>query len=74
MSKAAVTIICTLLVINFWFAARIVHIENQRYALSLGLCSGDATEALRRQADCLEAAETRTSPIYHLVYALGLLN
>jgi hypothetical protein len=72
MNRAAVIIIVLLLIANFWLAASLVRIENERYALSLGLCRSQTTQDLIDQPRCLEAIETRTSPIYHLLFALGI--
>lgn len=48
---------------------RIVHIENQRYALFLGMCGSPAADA-RLAFECLAQVQTRTSPLWHLYYAL----
>lgn len=49
---------------------RIVHIENQRYALLLGMC--DRKDGLQLpDFDCLSKVETRTHWAWHLWYALG---
>ena len=61
--------IAVLLLLIVFLCSRIVHIENQRYALFLGMCASppeDARPALR----CLETVQTRTSPLWHLYYAL----
>jgi hypothetical protein len=73
MSKVAIGIITALVAINLWFGAAIVRLENQRYALSLDMCSGSTPEKLLRQHDCLANVQTRTSPIWHLLYGLRLL-
>eukprot|EP01036_Dinobryon_divergens_P041508 gene41508-55028_t len=54
-----------------WFASAIIRLENYRYANSIGMCSehGD----LVKKSLCLNEQETRTSPLWHLAYALGLL-
>lgn len=54
-----------------WFASVIVRLENYRYASSVGFCSEHAD--LVQKSRCLNETETRTSPLWHLVYALGLL-
>lgn len=73
MNKAAIMIIASLLAVNLWFGAAIVRLENQRYALVLDMCSGRTPEKLLRQHDCLANVQTRTSPIYHLLYGLRIL-
>jgi len=49
------------------FAARLVHVENQRYALIVGMCRGPN---LVPDLSCLETVETRTSWLWHLFYGL----
>lgn len=73
MSRAAVATIAVLVVLNLWFGATIVRIENERYALSLDMCPGNTPERLLHQHECLAKVQTRTSPVYHLLYGLGLL-
>lgn len=73
MSKTAIATIAVLLAINIWFGAAIVRLENQRYALSLDLCSGSTPEKLLQQHECLAKVRTRASPIWHLLYGLRLL-
>jgi hypothetical protein len=45
---------------------RVVHIENQRYAMQLGMCSGPSVPDLK----CLETVQTRTSWLWHLFYGV----
>jgi hypothetical protein len=52
-----------------WFGATIVRVENQRYALSLGMCQSDPLKVLAK-AECLKSIETRTGWWWHLGYAL----
>ncbi len=69
------TIIVVALGLLVWFAATIVRLENESYALQLGLCggveSGADWEAVKERYRCLDKVETRTSPLWHLLYALG---
>ncbi len=49
--------------------ARVVSLENQRYAATLGMCP---SKVLPNAQDptCLASAETRASWVWHLFYAL----
>jgi len=51
-----------------WLSAALVRVENERYALSLGMCRDAATGLSNRR--CLEKVETRTAWYWHLFYAL----
>jgi hypothetical protein len=50
-----------------WLSAALVKAENQRYALSLGMCIDE-----RKVVDytCLKGLETRTAWYWHLFYGL----
>lgn len=61
-------VICFLIVMILWLAISLVRVENQRYALSLGMCADPPWPIPNRQ--CLRQVETRTSPLWHLFYAL----
>ena len=50
-------------------SVRIIDLENYRYASFIGSC-GDIK--FPEQSKCLEEQETRTNPIWHLVYGLKL--
>lgn len=50
-----------------WFGAALVRIENERYALVIGLCKVDVTILTDT---CLAEVQTRTSWLWHLYYAL----
>lgn len=69
MKYRAPLIILSVLVI--WLAASLVRVENQRYALSLGMCI-DPTLKVADQA-CLSKVETRTSWLWQLLYGLRVL-
>ncbi|MGJ7508890.1 hypothetical protein [Variovorax sp. GT1P44] len=64
----AIAVLCALLV---WFGAALAHAENQRYALSLGMCQSDPLKILGRE-ECLKAVETRSGWWWHVGYALRL--
>jgi hypothetical protein len=64
-------LIVTLAVTVLWFAAVIVKLENQRYAMSIGMCADTSLpNVVIYRSDCLREVETRTSPLWHLTSAL----
>jgi hypothetical protein len=65
--KERTALIVTVLVI-LWLSAALVRTENQRYALTVGMC-WDRKLGLPDLA-CLEKVETRTGWYWHLFYAL----
>lgn len=69
-------IILLLFILLIWFGFTIVRIENERYALIVGVC-GDVDvadfETVRERSQCLDTVQTRTSPFWHLLYGLGVL-
>jgi hypothetical protein len=65
------TPLAVLSVLVIWLAASLVRVENQRYALSIGMCRDQATGLTN--FTCLEKTETRTNWIAHLMYGLGVL-
>jgi hypothetical protein len=50
-----------------WLMASLVRVENQRYAMQLGMCKQEVGDW---DYKCLKKVETRTSWVWHLVYAL----
>jgi hypothetical protein len=60
--------IVALLLTVVWLAAALVKAENQRYALSLGMC----VDKRLGVADypCLEKLQTRTAWYWHVYYGL----
>ena len=69
-------VILVLLAALVWFGSVIVRLENYRYGNSLGMCAEHGTslvEELVARERCLNEASTRTNPLWHLGYALGLL-
>lgn len=56
-----------------WFGAAIVRLEQYHYASMLGMCGAIEPLTLPKRELCLQKAETRTSPFYHLLYGLELL-
>lgn len=66
-------VILVLLGLLVWFGATIVRLENYRYAAQLGMCREYTLAQLVERDRCLREKQTRTSPFWHLAYALGLL-
>lgn len=64
-------LIVVLSVVVFWLAFSLVRVENERYALQVGMCRDQAT-GLTNTA-CLSSVQTRTSWLAHLAYGLGIL-
>jgi len=64
-------VIAVLLGMLIWFGSVIVRLENYRYASFVGMCSQHVDLVQRDR--CLQSKETRTSPFWHLAYALGFL-
>jgi hypothetical protein len=63
-------LIVVLAVATMFLADRMVRIENQRYALYGNLCRPDP--ANRKPVwECLEKAQTRTSWVWHFLYAVS---
>jgi hypothetical protein len=72
MLKNAVLVM--LAVACVWLAAMVVRLENYHYASFVGMCGprppeGDL-DAHRIRHTCLHETQTRTSPVWHLHYAL----
>lgn len=74
MVKNAVIVLLSCL--SLWLSVSLVEVENQRYALLIGIC-GDGDPAipstLLDREECLERVETRTNPFWHLAYGLGVV-
>ena len=64
------------LLIIVWLSVSLVRVENQRYAMLIGMCEDKVLLAATKQTSwdhtCLKTVETRTSWIWHLTYALGI--
>ena len=61
--------IVALLASLIFVSGRLVHVENQRYALILGLCKFDTKNPGAFQ-ECLERVRIRDSALWHLYYGL----
>ena len=56
-----------LLATTVWLANSLVRVENQRYAMQVGMCRQEVADWSYK---CLKQVETRTSRVWHLFYAL----
>jgi len=68
-SPISTSLIIVLAALLVWFGSALVRVENERYAMFVGLCPFDA-KAMEPQQKCLDKTQTRTNPIWHLYYAL----
>jgi hypothetical protein len=66
-SLAVVVMVLTALLV--WLGSTIVRLENENYALRLNMCPWNPARPVER-SECLKTVETRTSPLWHLYYAL----
>ena len=67
--RASLTILSVLVI---WLAVALVRVENQRYAMQVGMCK-DQTFGIGFSPTCLKTVETRTSWMWHLLYGMGVL-
>lgn len=67
MSKQHILFISSLVAI-VWLSAALIRVENQRYAMTVGMC----IDPFLKVADqsCLSTVKTRTGWWWHLYYAL----
>jgi hypothetical protein len=65
--RLRIALVVSLLAI-VWLCAALVRVENERYALQVGLCRDAATGM--SDSKCLSAIESRTGWWWHLLYAL----
>ena len=65
MKHKATLLLAALLIL--WLSAALVRVENERYALFVGMCRDQLGMADSR---CLAKVETRTGWWWHLFYAL----
>jgi hypothetical protein len=52
-----------------WLVMILVRVENERYALSLGMCFDNPNITLPNY-ECLDGLETRTAWWWHVYYAV----
>ena len=62
-------LIAVLLAVVLVLAITLVRVENQRYAMSLGMCAA-ADAAKLPDMNCLRQTTTRTGWWWHLYYAV----
>lgn len=66
-------IIVLLIVLLMWFGFTIVRLENYHYAVQVGFCDEySGVEKLTQRNNCLNEVQTRTNPLYHLMYGLKI--
>lgn len=58
-----------LAVVLFWACASLVRVENQRYALTVGMCAPRPPHPVPDMS-CLEKVQARTGWWWHLYHAL----
>jgi len=63
-------IIVILLILLIWFGLVIIRLENYHYAVQVGFCMD---KDLTQRDSCLKEKETRTNPLWHLLYGLQIL-
>jgi len=63
-------LILVLTAVVVWESAVIVRIENERYALLVGMCRNTMDPLLPPDMKCLSTVKTRTHWVWHLYYAL----
>ncbi len=72
-------IIVILLILLIWFGVSIARLENFHYAVQVGFCDNpienqkDAFRKTMAKEKCLNETQTRTSPLWHLLYGLKVL-
>lgn len=66
MKKERIGLVVAVLLI-VWLSVALVRVENERYAMQVGMCKVDPVKPIR---PCLDQVETRTSWVWHLFYAL----
>jgi len=65
MKRTVALTIAVILVV--WLSAALVRAENERYALTVGMCRAAAGQV---DLECLRKVQTRTGWWWHLFYAL----
>lgn len=71
--KIAILILLALLI---WFGSAIVRLENYHYAVQVGFCRefDKTVERYTEMEECLNRTQTRTSPLWHLLYGLKMID
>jgi hypothetical protein len=78
MSRHMTTIVFLVMLVAMVvvLTSAVVRLENYRYANFLGACTEfDITKSQQRieREKCLEATQTRTHWLWHVLYGVGLL-
>jgi len=68
--KPSVVLSSVLSLLVVWLCVALVRVENERYALFVGMCRSAEAPGMPIDAACLAEVETRTSWLWHLFYAL----
>lgn len=77
--KWILSIVVAVLAMLVWrLSETVIRLENYSYGGQIGMCYEAAdypkdVSARDRREKCLRQTETRTSPLWHLAYALGLI-
>ena len=66
MKTRVALVVAVLLIV--WLTAVLVRVENERYALQLGMCWNEQLKL--PDMACIQKAETRTGWWWHLRYAI----
>jgi len=69
--KSSILAAFLLILLGFvvWLGSALVRVENERYALEVGLCQSNSIEP-QVMFKCLKNVETRTGWWWHIFYAL----
>jgi hypothetical protein len=67
MKKERIGLAAAVLLI-VWLSAALVRVENERYAMFVGMCWNDKLKV--PDPACVRKAKTRTAWYWHLFYAL----
>lgn len=68
MGVRNITILFLMLTVAY-LCAVIIRIENERYAMAIGMCFNKQLGV--PDLSCVRKAETRTSPLWHLYFAIA---
>lgn len=68
MEKVKNAVIVVLLLLVLALSNALIRVENQRYAMSVGMCYDERLKL--PDLTCVSKARTRTNPIWHLFHGL----
>jgi len=72
MAKSIIIFVLAAMLV--WFGTTIVRLENYHYAAQMGYCQEyEIPLESRAKNKCLNEKQTRTNPIWHLLYGLRIL-